>query len=93
MHMVTLKTLFSDLLFLHPTCVRYQVKPPVSDAFRKQPSRPSTQAGRAGNGVKPCAGAEGQKKTDATLRFTKSAEGKREPLTQVNTKQENMNTF
>lgn len=71
----------------------YQVKPPVSDAFRKQPSRPSTQAGRAGNGVKPCAGAEGQKKTDATLRFTKSAEGKREPLTQVNTKQENMNTF
>ncbi|XP_061175197.1 protein TBATA-like isoform X2 [Saccostrea echinata] len=72
----------------------YQVKPPVTDAFRKQPSRPSTQAGRTGNGVKPSnAGAEGQKKTENTLRFTKSAEGKREPLTQVNTQQDNMNTF
>nr|XP_022316135.1 protein TBATA-like isoform X2 [Crassostrea virginica] len=72
----------------------YQAKPPVTDAFRKQPSRPSTQAGRTGNGVKaPGGGAEGQKKSEATLRFTKSAEGKREPLTQVNPQQDNMNTF
>lgn len=26
MHMVTLKTLFSDLLFLHPTCVRILIQ-------------------------------------------------------------------
>ncbi|XP_022316135.2 protein TBATA-like isoform X2 [Crassostrea virginica] len=72
----------------------YQAKPPITDAFRKQPSRPSTQAGRTGNGVKaPGGGAEGQKKSEATLRFTKSAEGKREPLTQVNPQQDNMNTF
>ncbi|XP_048762455.1 protein TBATA-like isoform X2 [Ostrea edulis] len=69
----------------------YQVKPPVSSTFRKQPSRPSTQAGRTGNRIN--VGTEDEKKMEAALRFTKSADGKREPVAQVNAQEDNVNTF
>ncbi|KAK3089659.1 hypothetical protein FSP39_005440 [Pinctada imbricata] len=74
-----------------------EIKPPVSDAFRKQPGRPATQAGRLGGAVKPHPNAiprQPTPKLDATLRYTRSAEGKRTQQNFINAPiQESNNTF